>query len=74
MAVCREPNPSQKREVRTMFEPSWTARTCLQEAYECLIPIHRRIISVKPPQGDPAEQPTTQSAELPNAVPRRSVA
>lgn len=56
-----------------MFEPSWTARTCLQEAYECLIPIHRRSISV-PPQSDPAEQPTTQSAELPNAAPRRSVA
>ena len=59
-----------------MFEPSWTARTCLQEAYECLIPIHRRSISVQTPkpQGDLAEQPTTQSAELPNAVSRRSVA
>jgi hypothetical protein len=59
-----------------MFELSWTAPTCLQEAYERLIPIQsRRLCDQKIPQNcDPAEASSSQSPELPNTTTRRAVA
>lgn len=76
MAVCRGPNQSHGREVLPVFEPSWTARACLQTAYECLIPVQRRSTSITsiPQSSGSVEQPTSQSAKLPNTTSRRSAA
>ncbi len=59
-----------------MFESSWTASACLQEAYERLIPIqNRRLCDPKILENSvPAEAPSPQSSELPNAATRRAVA
>ena len=74
MAVCRERSQSHGREVLPVYEPSWTARTCLQAAYERLIPLCSASVYKTPQSSDPAEQPAPPSAELPNTAQRRSVA
>jgi len=76
MAVCRERSQSHGREVLPVYEPSWTARTCLQTAYERLIPLQCRSTSVHktPQRSDPTDQPIPQNAKLPNTAQRRSVA
>jgi hypothetical protein len=76
VAVCREHSPSQKREVQPVFEPSWTAQTCLKEAYERLIPVKRRSLSLQktPEKSVSVEQPLPPQIELPNTEPGRSAA
>ena len=74
MAVCRERSPSRGREVLPVYEPSWTAQTCLQAAYECLIPLCSTSVHKTPQSSEPTEQPTLRNAKLPNTAQRRSVA
>ncbi len=55
--------PSRKRttplEVHVMFEPSYLAQQCLQDAYACLLPTVRRRLG----QAQPTVKPAQTSAE-----------